>query len=222
MPLGRKPSGTPRVPTHARGVATAEAIVQAVSKIVSESGVRGVTIRAVAETAGVGMGSLYQFFPTRDALIVAWEEQFLLNEIAPMATRLAEVSLSFQDLRSIVQMFVREAMRVFERIVAAHGPGAEDELLARFAVREQLSNRFEELLTSAFEHTVPGTIRPKRYRAAARLVMRSVCYISLDHALVRRMNAGQGAVVDDEEYMEELIDMVHRYLSDDPPASPPR
>jgi AcrR family transcriptional regulator len=193
-------------------VATAEAIVQAVSKIVSVRGVRGVTIRAVAETAGVGMGSLYQFFPTRDALILAWEEQILLSEIAPVAARLMEASAGKARPDVVLPIMVQEATRVFKRIVAAHGPGAENELLARYRVREALSNRMEELVANVLEHGDPALIRARPSRAAARLIVRTICYVALDHALADVANTGVPAVVDEATYLGELVEMIQRYI----------
>ncbi|OUC60133.1 TetR family transcriptional regulator [Acinetobacter seifertii] len=57
-------------PRQARSVATFEAILEAAARILESLGFAGFNTNAVAELAGVSIGSLYQYFPSKDALIV--------------------------------------------------------------------------------------------------------------------------------------------------------
>jgi AcrR family transcriptional regulator len=63
-----KPRKTPR---QARSEATVEAILQAAAHILERSGFDGYSTNAIARVAGVSIGSLYQYFPTRDAITYA-------------------------------------------------------------------------------------------------------------------------------------------------------
>lgn len=58
-------------PQQARSRATTEAILQAAAHILGERGWKGLTTNAVAEVAGVSIGSLYQYFPNKLALVEA-------------------------------------------------------------------------------------------------------------------------------------------------------
>lgn len=51
------------------------AIVEAAARILEERGLGGFTTNAVADRAGVSIGSLYQYFPGKDALIGALIER---------------------------------------------------------------------------------------------------------------------------------------------------
>ena len=63
---------TPRKqPRQARSAETVRIIVEAAARILEEAGLGGFTTNAVAERAGVSIGSLYQYFPGKDALIGA-------------------------------------------------------------------------------------------------------------------------------------------------------
>lgn len=62
-------------PTQRRSAATVEAILEAAARILETSGLPGYTTNAVAERAGVSVGSLYQYFPNRDALTAALIER---------------------------------------------------------------------------------------------------------------------------------------------------
>ena len=50
---------------------TIEAILEASSRIVHRRGIAGLTTNRIAELAGVSIGSLYQYFPGKDAILHA-------------------------------------------------------------------------------------------------------------------------------------------------------
>ena len=56
---------------NARGLATRERIVEAALSLFAEYGVHGTSIPLVMERAGVGGGSLYRLFPSKEALVNA-------------------------------------------------------------------------------------------------------------------------------------------------------
>jgi AcrR family transcriptional regulator len=60
-----------KAPRQARARATTEAILDAAAHILGERGWTGLTTNAVAEVAGVSIGSLYQYYPNKLALIEA-------------------------------------------------------------------------------------------------------------------------------------------------------
>jgi AcrR family transcriptional regulator len=65
-----KKSANPRkLPEQDRSRATVEAIVDAAAHILVKHGYDAFTTNRVAERAGVSIGSLYQYFPNKDALI---------------------------------------------------------------------------------------------------------------------------------------------------------
>ena len=61
----RRPGGRPRDPEVDR------AVLRAAVEVMSDVGIRGVTVRAVAERAGVARATIYRRWPTRDALMGA-------------------------------------------------------------------------------------------------------------------------------------------------------
>jgi len=58
-------------PRQKRARATVEAILEAAARILDRQGWKGFTTNAVAEVAGVSIGSLYQYFPNKLALVEA-------------------------------------------------------------------------------------------------------------------------------------------------------
>lgn len=65
-----------RKPVQARSKQTVERVLAAAAHVFSERGY-GATTNHVAELAGVSIGSLYQYFPDKDALLVALHHRHL-------------------------------------------------------------------------------------------------------------------------------------------------
>lgn len=62
-------------PRQERARATVEAILEAAARILDRPGWAGFTTNAVAEKAGVSIGSLYQYFPNKLALVEALQQR---------------------------------------------------------------------------------------------------------------------------------------------------
>lgn len=60
-----------KLPRQARSQETVRVIVEAAARILEQGGLGAFTTNAVAERAGVSIGSLYQYFPGKEALIGA-------------------------------------------------------------------------------------------------------------------------------------------------------
>jgi AcrR family transcriptional regulator len=66
-------------PVQARSEATVTAIYEASIQVLLSIGYRKLTTTQVAERAGVSVGTLYQYFPNRQALIRAVLERYLME-----------------------------------------------------------------------------------------------------------------------------------------------
>jgi AcrR family transcriptional regulator len=78
MPLYHAPTSVTKVtlrarrrPRQARSQVTVSAILEATVRVLLKHGYEGCTTRLVAEVAGVGIGSVYEYFPNKEALIAA-------------------------------------------------------------------------------------------------------------------------------------------------------
>jgi len=70
------PNADPRKkPRQARAKATVDAIIGAAAQVLISNGYEKTTTAKVAERAGVSIGSLYQYFPNKEALIAALIER---------------------------------------------------------------------------------------------------------------------------------------------------
>lgn len=60
------PGGSRRTASQARSRETVEAILEAAARLLEEQGFRGASTNAIARRAGVSIGSLYQYFDSRE------------------------------------------------------------------------------------------------------------------------------------------------------------
>jgi AcrR family transcriptional regulator len=58
-------------PTQSRSAKTVETILEGAARILEQHGFEGYTTNKIAARAGVSIGSLYQYFQTRDAVTIA-------------------------------------------------------------------------------------------------------------------------------------------------------
>jgi AcrR family transcriptional regulator len=111
-------------PRQARSKATVAAILEASARLLGELGYARVTTNRIAERAGVGIGTLYEFFPNRESVIVALA-QHRFGELA----RAIEV-----DLESALRLEGMAATRfLIGRLVDAV---SSDRALFRVLLRE--------------------------------------------------------------------------------------
>ena len=65
-------------PTQARSIATFSNILNAATAVVVERGIQGLNTNIVAERAGVNIGTVYHYFPDKNAILI---ELFRLDQV---------------------------------------------------------------------------------------------------------------------------------------------
>lgn len=97
----------PRKPKQQRSKATVESIVEAGFLSIAKRGPANTTTRHIAETAGVGVGSLYEYFDNKDAIFDAMCQHFvadIVQLITPIVSELARMNIR-EAVRSLLQNF---------------------------------------------------------------------------------------------------------------------
>ena len=82
-------AGPRKQPTQDRSKHTVAAILEATLRVLDEAGSTGLTTTRVAEVAGVSVGTLYQYFPNREALLNALLADHLEAAISAVETECA-------------------------------------------------------------------------------------------------------------------------------------
>ena len=125
--MARRPLTKPRKnASQDRSRATVDALVEATARILVKEGFDKASTNRIAETAGVSIGSLYQYFPGKDALVAAVIDRHTEDLMQVVRDTLAEViELPLERaVRRIVSVAI-EAHRVdpkLHRVVAEQIP----------------------------------------------------------------------------------------------------
>jgi AcrR family transcriptional regulator len=117
-PLRKRPSQT-------RALRTIDTLFEAAARILASEGEAGFTTNRIAERAGFSIGTLYQYFPSKEAIVVAMvrrQRERVMRELEGLLDRAAAGELPPE-----------EALRVYvRRLTDAFGRGqAAQRLLAR-------------------------------------------------------------------------------------------
>lgn len=109
-------------PAQSRSRALVSAVEQACLKILDEEGEETLTIARISEVSGVAVGSIYQYFPNKDAIITLLYARVLDEEseqLLSMRERLVGLSLE-SALRKIFANIIRVETRLFKLNKAFH------------------------------------------------------------------------------------------------------
>lgn len=109
-------------PNQSRSRALVDAVAQACVRILDEGGEEALTVARIAEVSGAAVGSIYQYFPNKDAIVGMLYERVLDEEseqLLLMREKLVGVSLTFA-LREILANIIRVELRLFKLNQAFH------------------------------------------------------------------------------------------------------
>lgn len=82
-----------RVPVQGRSLARVHRMLDACAELVDEVGYDGLTTTLLAERAGVAIGSVYQFFPDKRAIVQALTMRNVEAYVARLSSRISEGGL---------------------------------------------------------------------------------------------------------------------------------
>jgi AcrR family transcriptional regulator len=102
-----------KMPGQARSLGTVTVILEASARILESGGLRDFNTNAIAERAGVSIGSLYQYFPNKDAILLALIGRF--EEALHDAVLLAVQGGRGQELKPRLRLLVRALVTVHYR-----------------------------------------------------------------------------------------------------------
>jgi AcrR family transcriptional regulator len=197
-----RPRKTPR---QERSREMLETILEAAARVFVREGYARATTNRIAAAAGVSVGSLYQYFPGKDAIAVALLRRHRDRILESVATHLADVDEASVEAR------VRELVRA---ALAAEGlhPGLHRVLIEqvlRTSARAEMIG-FEDELEAVIVDRLRGRaadLGVKDLKLAAFILVRTV--MAVTHAAV----VDRPERVRDPRLVEELTRMIVLYLT---------
>ncbi len=196
-----------RRPVQERSTATVEAILQAAAQVFERHGYAAGTTNRIAERAGVSIGTLYQYFPNKDAILVALTERHMQEGERMLAPLLEELIERPPALADALERVLRVLLELH-----AEQPGLHRVLFEEAPRPPELRDRLERLFELAstalagYLASLPE-VAVADVGLAAQLVVQTVEAVT--HGLVIHPRAGVSA----EAYVGETVTMLERYLT---------
>jgi AcrR family transcriptional regulator len=97
-------------PTQSRAAATVHAILEGAAHLLERHGLEGYTTNEIAARAGVSIGSLYQYFPNKDAVTIALIEREMVGMVDEVVAALA-LTPPQRALQEAIRAAVRNQVR---------------------------------------------------------------------------------------------------------------
>jgi AcrR family transcriptional regulator len=190
-------------PKQARSAELVATILEAATQVLAKEGAHRFTTARVAEKAGVSVGSVYQYFPNKAAILFRlqtneWHQTAdLLRDILEDTTK-----EPLQRLRALVHVFIRSeceeaAMRVALNDAAPLHRGAPEAQDARASGDRAIEKFMNELLPDAL---------PSTRTVAGDLVMSTLS------AMGKQYSASERTLEEMDIYSEALADMFCAYM----------
>ena len=164
-----------KLPQQDRAKATRDAILEAATRVISAGGLAAFTTNSVAARAGVSIGSLYQYFPNKDALMVALIHQQQKRQLDAVSATMER--LDGLDLATAVRAIVRAAIRHHHEnsLYASAIDHEEERLPIRSAIGDYLeqSRAVVRVLLDRFANEI-GSIDPDRAAQSLPTLVRAI------------------------------------------------
>jgi AcrR family transcriptional regulator len=187
-----------RRPAQARSAETVRVILEAAARILESRGLSGFTTNAVAERAGTSIGSLYQYFPCKEALTGALIRQEAAILLQDAAAALAEPS-GRPALAKLIVAAVRHQLR---RPALARLLDFEE---SRLPLDSETKRTADELRTVLAQILMRPDLPPQR-----RLDVASADIVAVVKAIVD--GAGERGETDADDLEERVGRVVFGYL----------
>jgi AcrR family transcriptional regulator len=188
------------MPRQARSRATVEAILQAATDILARHGYAKLTTNRIAERAGVNIGSLYQYFPSKEAIIGELRKRHVAEQQAAAEQTLA--AHRGDGLEGTIRALVSLGLTLHARAPAVHQ-----------AFTEQLPER-RRRSTSA-ENPLILEMRRRLEHATAGVPDRELALWIVDtvaHAVIHRAVVERPKDLSSDLLASELTTLLVRYL----------
>ena len=193
-----------KTPTQRRSIELVESLIEATARVLRTQGMEAVSTNRVAEVAGVSVGSLYQYFPGKDALVYAVLERQERAQLMLLSGALE--AAPDRPLPELVRSVVRSLLR-FHR---------DDPELTRVLLEQRrrlIALRPLPELEQAFHSVVVDALRSRAdelrdlpLEIAAFIIQRTVDALSLD-AVLRRPE-----FLEDHRFEDEIVELILRYV----------
>lgn len=199
-----------KTPVQDRSRATIECILTAAAQVFEERGYAAGTTNRIAKRAGVSIGTIYQYFPNKDALAVMLLERHI-QQGTTMFNRLLERAYATpRELRAVLRMFVEGMLELH-----AAGSRLQHLLLEEVPRPPRVERRLLEVENAAVE-AIAGLLRAHTRLPRRRLEAAAYMTVHAVQNLTNHFVAHPPERISRRQFANELVEMLEAYLSRSP------
>jgi AcrR family transcriptional regulator len=195
-------------PTQQRAKETVEELLLAAAQIFEANGYAAGTTNRIAKRAGVSIGTLYQYFPSKEALAVALLERHIADTDQRLHQWVGHMVAERHGLRAALQDYVEGMLEIH-----SGGPRLQHILLEETPLPERVHQALLQTERSAAK-TVAGLlrlypeIRQPNLEQAGHLLVQTV--ESLTHRFAAHPTE---QVLSRQDFLLHLVTMLEAYLT---------
>jgi AcrR family transcriptional regulator len=147
----RNPLEPRKQPRQARARETNEVLLEAAERVLAREGAEGFNTNRVAEVAGVSIGTLYQYYPSKEALLVQLQERERARTLAAIDATLSDTTRSPGERidDAVALFFETEASERTLRAALERVAGELARSAAQQVLEERVGARIERFLVEA-------------------------------------------------------------------------
>lgn len=207
-----------RKPRQVRGQQRVELLLDAAAEVIAEHGMNAATAEAIALRARTAKGSLYQFFPNRDAVVAALALRFA-DELRHIHEKAFATDPRGMPLERLIDRIVRplaafhDKNPAFRRVFMTADAPVDSTGAAPNRIRAQLFDSFVDRLDLLFAARNPKLPAKERRRAA-------LVAASIGQSLLARRD--RASLTEKKPIFDDLRRVLWCYLTPllDTPAAP--
>jgi AcrR family transcriptional regulator len=190
-----------------------QAVLEAAAQVFERHGYAAGTTNRIAERAGLSIGTLYQYFPNKDAILVALVHQHLAESTAALQPHLQRLN-SGAGFDEVLPDIVRAMVAMHALAPGLHRVLFEETQLPP-TLRVELDELEDQLADMAAQAlTTDPSTAPNDPRLTARIVISTI--EGLTHRLVLRPPPGATP----EAIAREITELVRAYIQTSHPPAP--
>jgi len=200
-----KPRHSPRkTPTQARAKRTWNAILDGAAQVLIRQGYEKATTDRIAERTGVSVGTIYEYFPNKDAVYAALSLRW--NDQRWSVFQASIVAAPDDNLQTALRATVRA------RIAATSIDAELNTALANEVPGKVTAHQAREIHDEFLEVSVANLtrfkaeIRSQDFTVMAKLMMHAT------HAIVDNIASSEPELLSAPLFEDELVHMMHSYI----------
>ena len=195
-----------KAPSQERSRLTVEAILDAAAQVFEKHGYAAGTTNRIADRAGVSIGSLYQYFPNKDAILIALTERHIeegTSVMAPLLARLDQTTPLAQAIEGLVGAMVElhRQRPALHRVLVEEAPRPA-----------KLRARIDEVFDAAARR-IAGYLRAHPEVAADDADLAARLVVQIVESITHNLVIHPATAADADKVAAEAVRVLTRYLT---------